>query len=238
MRFFIKNKNSFIKNEIIKIESTEFHHLKNVMRAKEKDIIEIINGKNYLAEGEILKIKRKEALVQINKILQKQNLQKRKLILAIAFLKISKLEIVLEKATELGTDEFILFPSKNSKILKISKNRQNRFQSILISAIKQCKRLDLPIIKITNSIKKINFENKQTFFGDLNAPFSFSFNKNLKDKKDVLFFIGPEKGFSKEEIVFLKTKGKAIKINENTLRAETAAIAFTSLFSFLYSNNF
>ena len=142
-----------------------------------------------------------------------------------------KMDLILEKGTELGISEFIFFFSKNSSIKKISKNKVERMKNITISAIKQCKRLDLPNISIVKDIKKVKLQ-KNSFFGDIRNNATFLLDILEKPiKNSILFFIGPEKGFSKEEMSFLEKQAKGVSLSNNTLRSETAAISFSSIIS-------
>ena len=104
-RYFIPN--VLKKNTLVFLKDDEFHHLK-VMRNKEKERIELINNRCQLAEGIIQKIQKDHAEVFIEQI-QEFSPPSAKKILIQAFIKQSNLELITEKATELGiTDLFFL----------------------------------------------------------------------------------------------------------------------------------
>lgn len=245
------------KNTSIKIDTKEVLHIQKIMRKKQGDIIEIINGQGFLASSEIVKIDKKFIEVKINKIIFEEE-KKPKIFLLQPFLKFPNIELVLEKCTELGCSEFWFFESENSEKPKISKNKLDRFNTILTSAIKQCGSLYLPKIKFFDSLEGIknkllkngnikniqgnktlkkNLESRNIFFG-----YRFTSNslldiycKNKQNIKDtnIYFIIGPEKGFTKNENLFLENSLKAlpINLNSNTLRAETASIAASCIIS-------
>lgn len=223
-RFF--SNEPFSKNQIIELKDSEFHHLK-VMRIKPNDQIELINGKNQLATASLISIDQKTALLKIENLIEKK--KKNEIILAISFLRQNKLDLILEKATELGVTQFFFFPSKNSELDSLSPNKKERMESILISAIKQSGRLDLPKISILKNIKEFESYGFDFCYGDINGG-SFQITS-----KPICFFIGPEKGFTAEEVFLLENslKAKSIKLNDNILRSETAAICAATLLSYL-----
>ena len=236
-RYFIKYIH-FTLNTSCQLKNDEFHHLCNVMRAKINDRVEIINGKNQLAKAKIIEIKSKYAILHIEKVIEIPQ-KTPKIILAQALLRQNKLDLILEKATEVGIFEFILFKAQNSEIIKIKKEKRKRISSILISAIKQCGRLDLPKIQIVENIEEFKKNDFEYFFADPQSSFSFEIcklKKLKKTEKPICFFVGPEKGFTEEEVSFFNNflKAKPIKLNTNILRAETASLCAATLLSQIY----
>lgn len=222
-RFFSQEK--LIKNALITIDKDQSKHIK-VMRKKSGDTIELINGNNQLALAEMIN----DSTAKIIRVSEKKP-PKQKIILAQSFLKTSKLDLILEKATEIGISEFILFKADHSEIPIITPNKLARFSTILISAIKQCGRLDLPKITIISKLSELKKFKHHYLFGDTQSD-SFLNIKNIPDE-NICFLIGPEKGFSSKETAFLKNdlKASGVKINENILRTETAAITASVLLS-------
>ena len=211
-RFYI---DAPLKGEVL-LDGEEFHHLSRVMRKKEGDVVELLNGKNTLALATLSSISKREASLIVTQSEDKKPLlPPLKLIQAIP--KLSHLELILQKGTELGASHFYLYPSSLSEKKELSANQKRRLQLILIGAMKQCGRLDLPILEWGFP----PLEGK-VFFGDLSldAP-SLSEVASLP----ATFIVGPEKGFTKEEVAELHIKAQGVRINPYTLRAETAAIA-------------
>lgn len=229
-RYFIDQ--DLKKNSSLEIKDKEAHHIKT-LRKKEGELIEVINGKGFLAKAKIENFDKKSIKIRLLDVLFEKE-KKQKLILVQAFIKPNKLEFLLEKTTELGVDEIWLFKSKNSEKLNFSKNRLDRMRSILIAAIKQSGRLYLPKIEIFESIKDIKNIDGNIYFGDLKKEakrlldvYKNKTKQSKEDKKNSYFFIGPEMGFFLGEISYLKNDLKAtgIKLNNNILRSETAGIA-------------
>ncbi len=220
------------KDTSLKLIDKEAHHLRTSMRKKEKDVVEVINGRGFLAKCVVEKIESKAVTLHIEDIDFVEE-KKQSLTLIQALIKPPKIDLILEKCTELGCSDFWFFKSSTSEKVDISKNRLIRMQHILIAALKQCGALYLPKIKIFKTMRDIkNFEG-QKFFGDLDENAKGLIDIDKKTTENISFFIGPEIGFSKEEILYLKEvlKAKGIKLNKHILRAETAAIAAVAITS-------
>ncbi len=219
-RFF--SPQPFLEKKIIELEESELHHLK-VMRIKPNESVELVNGKNQLALASLISQDSKKALLRIEKVTEKRNLSE--FILALSFLRQSKLDLILEKATELGITQFFLFPSQNSELDQLSSSKKERMETILISALKQSGRLDLPKIFILKRLSEFKNYNFDFFYGDINGG---SFSSPINPP---CFFIGPEKGFSADEILALKDSlnAKSVNLSSNILRSETAAICASFL---------
>lgn len=222
---------SFSENQALAIEGAEFHHLRYVMRTKEKETIELVNGKDQLATGIVEKIERHQAII---KILQANSFpgEKKEAILALGLPRMSNLEWILEKGTELGITAFWLFPTELSEKKTLTPNQLQRLQYILVSALKQCGRLDLPKLLFKKALVDWEKPLLPFAFGDTRASASFL------QTTPSLFAIGPEKGFSPKEVEILEQKlgAKGVKLHDNILRTETAALA--AAFYIHKQNNF
>lgn len=221
-------------DEIVSIQDKEASHMLYIMRKKQDDIVEIINGHGKLAEAKIVNTSKQKVDLKILKVSQ-ESPKKKKLILVQSLIKQDRLELLLEKCTELGVDEFWIINLKNSIKLELSKNRLDRFQNILIAAIKQSGRLFLPKIVLLNSLKDLTKAKGQIFYGSTHKD-SIKLKDALQQNDNNIFMIiGPEAGFSKDEEEYFKEnlKAQGINLNENILRAETAAITSIAIISHL-----
>ena len=137
---------------------------------------------------------------------------------------------MIQKATELGVTKFLPIIFDRTIVRKIN---NERLKKIIIEASEQSNRINIPSIEKAQNLK--NFLNKyknkiDLIFTDLNTE-----NKKLDIKKvkniPICIIIGPEGDFSEKERKELLTfEGvKPIKINENILRSETAAISTLSI---------
>ncbi len=150
--------------------------------------------------------------------------------LAFAPIKLNYLNLMIQKATEIGVTRFIPILTERTIVRKLNEKRINK---IIIEASEQSNRLKVPSLdKLTklDTFLKTN-QNANIIFGDLNTD-----NKkiDLKNKDPLCILIGPEGDFSiKERDNILKLKNiLPLKINNNILRSETAAISMISIIRF------
>ena len=218
MNLFFSNF-SETENEIIVNENDSRHILKSYRRDI-GDILNFTNGNGLLAECKIIE-KGKKIKVKIVK-LSKRKPNKASIHIAISPLKNpSRFEWFVEKATEIGIKEITPIITKYSEKKKVNHERLER---ISISSLKQSNQLFKP--KINNTKKFSDFlknNSDQKIMANLKT-------KNILTKKSinssqVCLVIGPEGGFSDEEIQEAKNnKITEISFGKNRLRSETAAI--------------
>ena len=232
LRVFKKDKD--LKNGYIIIDDKDFSHLKNSLRICEGEPCEIIiDDRIYFTELEIyddhLKaiILREEVIVDLSP----------KIILYQCFLKGNSMDFIIEKATELGVDKIIPVISHHTIARPNQKRfqkRKKRFEKIAEEASKQSKRKSIPEIGELIKLKDINDP-------DLICAYEKS-EKSLKEvirekKNRVSFLIGPEGGFSKEEMRMLLEKGvKDVSLGSRILKAETAPLFFLSVVEYELNN--
>jgi len=160
----------------------------------------------------------------------RSNSDEKEIWLAFAPIKLNYLNLMIQKATELGVTRFIPILTERTIVRKLN---QKRIKKIIIEASEQSNRLKLPkleeIIKLDNFLK--NNQKTNIVFGDLNT----NNNKlNIRNTKPLCILIGPEGDFTiKERDKILKLENIIpLKINKNILRSETAAISLVSIISF------
>ncbi|MBA2369240.1 MAG: 16S rRNA (uracil(1498)-N(3))-methyltransferase [Candidatus Protochlamydia sp.] len=223
-RFFIEDE-LFAQSKII-LKGSEFHHLAKVMRTQKGDAVEMVNGKGTLALATVQEVSKEQAFLFINEA-RTEPLLPPGLILAQAITKPDRLAFILEKGTELGVDAFWFFPGHLSQHKELYPQHQERARAVTIAAMKQCGRLTLPTIELKPILDKWPTFEGQSFFGDLDpeAPWLGSQEAQPSSKRPVIFFTGPESGWSDKEVRMLKEKGaKGVKLHHNVLRTDTASI--------------
>jgi 16S rRNA (uracil1498-N3)-methyltransferase len=219
----------------IPLQDQEFHHLIHVMRAREGDLVEIVNGMGQLAKAVIQSLEKKKAILSLTHVFT-QEPSETALILAQGIPRQNRLDFIAEKCTELGMTELWLFPGTKSEKKDFSENQLERVKGITIAAMKQCGRLYLPKIKLMPALKQWKCQDLPLmFFGDVSPdvpPFLFAWNALSTKPKQALFCIGPESGFTEEETAAMKSLGACgVSLHPNILRTDTAAIAATTLLS-------
>jgi 16S rRNA (uracil1498-N3)-methyltransferase len=213
----------------------EFHHLAHVMRGKLGDQIEIVNGNGFLGQAIITSLTKKNASLEIIEI-HSENKPSHNIILAQAMPKLNRLDFIVEKGTELGMSELWLFPGHRSERKALTASLIERMKSVSIAAMKQCGRLFLPAIELKPSLEKWPVLTDSIFFGDI-SPEAPSLLKVWKECENLIFFTGPESGFSQQEESLIKQwGGTGVKLHSNILRTDTASLAALSIIQQLIFN--
>jgi 16S rRNA (uracil1498-N3)-methyltransferase len=207
----------------------EGHHLAHVMRSQVGDCVEVVNGQGTLAIATIIEIKKDRVTLKISQV-EQQDPPTPEVILAQAIPRLNRLDLILEKGTELGVTQIWLFPAELSERKEINAHQMGRLEAILIAAMKQCGRLWLPRLILKEGLSTWQRPHGALFFGDVD-PLSPPFTKVwIPSTADLLFFIGPEKGFTEREEKMLKTwEAKGVKLAPHILRTDTAAMAALTL---------
>jgi len=211
------------------LEEDDIFHLTRVMRAKVGEKFEVVDdGFVYLCQVNRFK----PLQIDVVKKLNENNELPNHVILIASLIKGEKMDLVLQKATELGVDEIVLLQSSRS-IVKIKPDEKEaklqRFNKILKEAAEQSKRSKIPaldrIIKF-NQLRDIEAEIKMIAYEGEEGP-STSFNKiveSIKPRQNVAILIGPEGGFEIEEVYQAEEFGfKKVSLGKRILRAETAS---------------
>ncbi len=160
------------------------------------------------------------------------------IILAQAVIKSEKMHIALQKATELGVDIIVPFISKYTIVKIKGENFINRCNKIIKEAVGQSMRRHIPqiynpltykeLITSMPEVRKILFH-----YGPGVKPL-YKFINIIKQSERVMLIVGPEGGFSGDEIQYANDHNVAVAgLGDNVLRAETAAISAISIASFI-----
>ena len=211
-----------------KLDKSQSHYLSKVMRVNIGEKFSLFNQSGEW-EAKIAKIIKGVVEFSITKKIR-SNTNEKEIWLAFAPIKLNYLNLMIQKATELGVTKFIPILTERTIVRKINEKRVNK---IIIEASEQSNRLKVPqleeIVKLDDFLK---FNQKTNIiFGDLNTN-----NKklNINSTEPICILVGPEGDFTtKEREKILKLKNLIpLKINENILRSETAAISIISIVTF------
>jgi len=205
-------------------------HLTKVMRCQVGTEIQVVSDyRAFLAK--VCSVK--PLIIKVGKALIESRELKSDVILAIATLKGEKLDFVLQKATELGVHEIVLLDTSRT-VAKFKardiENKLTRYRRILKEASEQSMRTRIPLISGALDFKDIGTiraHHKLIAYEELSGA-TASFNRamqKIEDGQRVAVIIGPEGGFTPEEIDIAKAGGfKCVSLGRRILRAETAAI--------------
>lgn len=210
-------------NEIM-LSGDEFHHAVKVMRHHSGDEIYVTNGEGKIFNGDIIEILKDSLIITVKKEFAYKN-KFANVVFCLPKLKSpERFEFALEKCTELGITNFVIFESERT----VSKSSKiERWQKIVLSAMKQSLQSFLPVISIVGSIKEIkSFEGKKIVFEQDTKNIFSCLPENKEDKYYLLF--GPEGGLSPKELS-LFNEDELYKLAVNRLRSETAIVKCASL---------
>jgi 16S rRNA (uracil1498-N3)-methyltransferase len=210
------------------LDKSQSHYLSKVMRINIGQSFSLFNQSGEW-EAKIKEINKGIVEFLVIKKLRSAN-NERDIWLAFAPIKLNYLSLMIQKATELGVTKFIPILTERTIVRKLNDKRLNK---IIIEASEQSNRLKVPklnkILKLDDFLK-LN-QNTNIIFGDLNTDNS---KINFKSSDPLCILIGPEGDFTlkeRENILKLK-KLIPLKINQNILRSETAAISMISIITF------
>lgn len=147
----------------------------------------------------------------------------------ISLIKSDKFELTIQKLTELGVKRIVPYNAKRSVVKENKPEKKlERYRKILMEASEQSHRNNIPTIE-----NAISFKQLKNYMSDLNLiayeKEDISSKAELK-ANSITFIIGPEGGFTKDEVEDIKNLGfKSISLGKRILRAETAAMHITSL---------
>lgn len=216
------------KNFYLNEEQT--HYLKNVVKYSVEDEIICFDNKNGEFSCIIKELNKKNTLIEVLKQ-TKPFTTCPDIWLLFAPLKKDNTDFVIEKATELGVRKII---PTNTRYTNSSNIKIERFIAQSIEASEQCRRTDLPeITPLTNLTDVLNnWDTSRTlYFMDetLNSKPFIEILKTTKNQKSAIL-IGPEGGFSPEELTLLRNSEYAVgaTLGPRILRAETAVCASLS----------
>tara|TARA_R110000868_G_scaffold17603_2_gene76854 strand:- start:4387 stop:5094 length:708 start_codon:yes stop_codon:yes gene_type:complete len=218
------NPNIDATTENFSFDKEESKHIIKVLRKKDTDILHVTNGLGDLFETEITLASDNKCTVKIISATKKAP-SKVHLHLAVAPTKMNdRYEWFLEKATEIGVQEItpIICDHSERKVVN-----QERFEKIILAAMKQSNELYLP--KLNNAITFKEFVKQKNKGLQLIAHCEETDKKSLKSvlkvNENITLLIGPEGDFSEKEIALaIGSQFIPVTLGTTRLRTETAAI--------------
>lgn len=227
-------------NDQVVLGDDDVHHLLHVMRIKKGEEIEVVID-NTLYNALIKETNPLE--IKINYQIPSDSEIKEEVTLFFALAKGDKIDFVVQKATELGVSRIILFKSSRCVVKYDDKDLEKkltRFKKIAKEASEQCHRLKIPEIIGVVDINKID----PSLLSDINlvayeklAGSTNGFISSVKQGKSISMMIGPEGGFSEEEIMSLVAHNfSCVSLGKRILRTETAAVYALSVIASILEN--
>ncbi|GJM32923.1 MAG: ribosomal RNA small subunit methyltransferase E [Saprospiraceae bacterium] len=210
------------------LDEEESRHCAQVLRKRPGDNIHLIDGVGGFYRAVLDEVHRKKCTARILEQLPNNQARDFKVHLAIAPTKnMARIEWLLEKITEIGIDEISLVICRHSERTKV---RLDRLEKILLSATKQSLKARLPVIHPLFSFKdffeKLDIgKDGKKYIGYIDENVNEGIKDNYLPGKDVCILIGPEGGFSREEVDLAMKHGfQAVSLGKSRLRTETAGL--------------
>ena len=222
----IISEENILENEIIIDEKGDVNHLKNVFRVKIDEKVRAVDGeKEYLCR--VAELDKKSVTLVIDEIFEDRFSTKVKIDAAIGILKNDKMDLTIQKLTEIGINKIIPLSTKRG-VAKVSE-KKDKWDLIVREALKQCQGVKPLIIDEVTKIEKLKLEDYDLVIVPYECEDEYTLKnllrKQTKELKSVLYIVGPEGGFDIEEIEYLKQKGaNIVTLGKRILRAETASI--------------
>lgn len=233
-RFFASEE----REGMLVLSGDEAGHVSRVLRGRVGDkILVMLEGEE--CECEIAQIAGGEVLARALQRRECAGDPKKRITLYIACIKPDKLELVVQKAVELGADTVSFFAAKRSVRVpdeKSSVKLLGRCERIAFEAMKQCgrsRRLNLGGVLKFDEMAKAAAEHELALLAYEESESSLE--NAMREAEDIAIIIGPEGGFDAAEAETLRSAGaEEVSLGRRILRAETAAIALLSIAAFRY----
>ena len=227
-RLFIEKEIS--QNLMIYIKEKQHHFLKNVLRIKLNDVINVFDGITGEWRSQVISISKDKTALKIEKKIRELETQP-DIWLIFAPIKLFRLNIIIQKAVELGVSKFVPCKTEFSNFDKL--NYKN-LELNAIEAAQQCERLDIPkiekIINLDALIKELPDDRALVFCDESDTKLPSIYDElrlNLNNYSRWSVIIGPEGGFSNEERELIKKQKNVLRVTlgSRILRSDTAAIS-------------
>ncbi len=246
-RVFVGSDN--INNNIALIDGSDVNYLKNVLRLKPGDEMIVLDSTNREYSSKIISLSN-NGTIKAELIKEKhsaslpagrQGKSKVKITIAQGIPKNPKMEIVIQKSTELGAEKIIPVMTERS-VVKISAEKESgridRWRKIAKEAAEQSGRTMIPLIEGIRDLddvlaRKDGFDGRILLWEMEKEMTLKKFLQNNRGIKNLLVLIGPEGGFSRREAELAKKNGfVTVSIGSRILRTETASLAVLSMISY------
>ncbi|WP_417914793.1 RsmE family RNA methyltransferase [Candidatus Electronema sp. JM] len=211
--------------DCVLISGAEAHHLRTVLRMRPGDAAELLDGAGGVISCEIEQLNHDFVTFRILSR-RREPESSSPLTLAVALLKGKKMDMLIQKATELGVRSFLPVMTRYCEPQGRDSESLERWQRIMLEACKQCGRATLMHIAPPQPLAALNLPSDglkiMPWEGETVCTFSAL---GVQAGQPVTLLIGPEGGFHPSEVEQARRSGfKTVSLGRRTLRAETAAI--------------
>lgn len=231
IRLFLQNR--LAMQAVFPLDEAQSHYLFHVMKLKNGDEFLVFNAEDGEFLAKIIDVNKKSLTVCLGKQ-TRSPMASPDIWLLFAPLKKDQTDFVIQKATELGCAKII---PVITKFTITDKTRIERFKAQAIEAAEQSRRLDVPLIEEAVPLAKViaNWDKQRPLYfmdetGGTSSVFEAFLSAKQKNISNAAILVGPEGGFSAEEIALLRGLefAHSVSLGKRILRAETAVAAALS----------
>lgn len=237
-RFFAPPSAFNFGKRTVTLASDEARHLREVLRLKAGDEVQVFDGEGKEFRAAVSQARREFAELEIRDEIDAMRPESPlELTLAVALLKGEKFDLVVQKGTELGVNQFVPLITRYADIRLRDEadgaKRVARWQRIALEATKQSGRAVVPQVTMPVPFESVIRDNSCLLFSERDGQSLDTDSKLLS----VTAIIGSEGGWSDEELDQARTSGVPIvTLGGRILRSETAAIATAALLQHRYGD--
>lgn len=225
-----------VQSDSVTLTGKTSHYLASVLRCRRGDVITIIDSGGTAHQATVAEISKRQVVADITSSGRVETESHLSITLLQGLLKGEKMDLVVQKATELGVNEIVPVITQRTQVRETRK--AVRWQKIAEEAARQSGRAKVP--KVSGAVlfeglfsQKDRFRRGIIFWEDGGAGLS-SLANTFWGCFSVALAIGPEGGFTKDEVAQAEAAGFVVaSVGSRILRAETAAIAAVALIQFL-----
>jgi 16S rRNA (uracil1498-N3)-methyltransferase len=235
-RFYIDKE--AIADGMITISGSEARHIGKVLRLRQHDSITLFDGSGTIYNGTIISKDHKQVQVRIERESSEHEQQEAIILLGQALAKGSKMDLIVQKSTELGVSRIIPFSSARTIMRydeKQAVNRVSHWQGIALASAKQSGRLRVPAVADITDFDRLVASDLPAFlkiilWEEESAVRLRHVLKQSASLNPVIFLVGPEGGFAQDEVARAREQGFIpASLGDTVLRTETVSSAVLSV---------
>ena len=225
-RFFTNE----IQNGTAVVRGEDVKHISRVLRLKTGDAVQLCDGQGNECEAVIASIAQDAVAFSTQPWTKARNEQEVSVTLFQCLPKAGKMETIIQKCVELGAARFV--PVQSERCVVVLKppyeGRIERWQRVSEEAAKQSKRGRIPEVALPQTLAALDFSAFDTVLAAYENERTVSLKQALRAHpcRRIAIIVGPEGGFSEDEIRILTAKGAvSVSLGTRILRTETAGMA-------------
>jgi len=238
MRYFFKEGAALAAGRVIELDPADLNHAYRALRLRKGSTVVIANGRDAAFQGTVEEIGPGRGLVRLNRQPLPTAESPRQITPLQGLAKGEKMDQIIRQAGELGGQQIIPVVTERS-IARFSESREagrlQRWRNLVRAAAKQCRRAALPDLSSVHDFNRVLdlLSGRMTVVpweGEKKFGLDRLLKQPLGEREAVFLFIGPEGGFSPQEIAALTAAGaRTVHLGPRILRTETAAAVTIAL---------